>query len=73
MFIMALVLWRCLPRYKQHTGLNYGQLLGSIFALFIHTPRTAYPRFTRGIIIRQFQCAMDINGLPAGRATIRLL
>ncbi|AYX15488.1 MFS transporter [Yersinia pseudotuberculosis] len=38
MFIMALVLWRCLPRYKQHTGLNYGQLLGSIFALFIHTP-----------------------------------
>ncbi len=38
MFIMALVLWRCLPRYKQHTSLNYGQLLGSIFALFIHTP-----------------------------------
>ncbi len=38
MIIMALILWRYLPRYKQHSGLNYGQLLGSIFSLFIRTP-----------------------------------
>ncbi|EPI9085974.1 MFS transporter [Yersinia enterocolitica] len=38
MIIMALILWCYLPRYKQHSGLNYGQLLGSIFSLFIRTP-----------------------------------
>lgn len=38
MIFMALTLWRYLPRYKQHTGLNYGQLLSSIFSLFIRTP-----------------------------------
>jgi len=38
MLIMALVLWRRLPKHKQHTDLNYGQLLKSIFSLFFHTP-----------------------------------
>jgi len=38
MLIMALVLWRRLQKHKQHTDLNYGQLLKSIFSLFFHTP-----------------------------------
>ncbi|ATA20908.1 MFS transporter [Gibbsiella quercinecans] len=38
MILMALLLWRALPRYKQHTGLNYLQLLKSIFTLFSGTP-----------------------------------
>jgi len=38
MLAMALILWRRLPIHKQHTGLNYPQLLKSIFSLFIHTP-----------------------------------
>ncbi|QCR37007.1 MFS transporter [Nissabacter sp. SGAir0207] len=38
MFIMAGVLWRVLPRYKQHSDLNYAQLLGSIFTLFLRNP-----------------------------------
>lgn len=38
MLVMALVLWRCLPRHQQHNTMNYGQLLKSIFTLFIHTP-----------------------------------
>ncbi|KAB8310403.1 MULTISPECIES: MFS transporter [Rahnella] len=38
MIIMALVLWRKLPKHQQHTDLNYPQLLKSIFTLFIHTP-----------------------------------
>ncbi|RLM09599.1 transporter [Gibbsiella quercinecans] len=38
MTLMALLLWRALPRYKQHTGLNYLQLLKSIFTLFSGTP-----------------------------------
>ncbi|EFE95946.1 MFS transporter [Serratia odorifera] len=38
MIAMALILWRALPRYKQHSGLNYPQLLKSIFSLFGGTP-----------------------------------
>lgn len=38
MILMALILWRALPRYKQHSGLNYAQLLKSVFILFINTP-----------------------------------
>ncbi|CAI1157560.1 Inner membrane transport protein ynfM [Serratia ficaria] len=38
MILMALILWRALPRYKQHSGLNYPQLLKSIFTLFCGTP-----------------------------------
>ena len=38
MILMALILWRALPRYKQHSGLNYPQLLASIFSLFCRTP-----------------------------------
>ena len=38
MLLMALILWRALPRYKQHSGLNYPQLLKSIFTLFSRTP-----------------------------------
>lgn len=38
MIVMALVLWRKLPKHQQHTDLNYPQLLKSIFTLFIHTP-----------------------------------
>jgi len=38
MLIMAVVLWRRLPTHKQHTDLNYGQLLKSIFSLFFKTP-----------------------------------
>lgn len=34
MVVMALVLWRALPRYKHASGLNYPQLLGSVFSLF---------------------------------------
>ncbi|CAM3984019.1 MFS transporter [Rahnella victoriana] len=38
MIVMALVLWRKLPKHHQKTDLNYPQLLKSIFTLFIHTP-----------------------------------
>lgn len=38
MILMALLLWRALPRYKLHSGLNYPQLLKSIFSLFCFTP-----------------------------------
>lgn len=38
MSIMALVLWRCLPRYQQKADLNYGQLLASICRLFASHP-----------------------------------
>lgn len=38
MVMMALALWRWLPRYKQSIPLNYGQLLGSIFTLFAQHP-----------------------------------
>lgn len=34
MVIMAMALWRGLPKVKQDTHLNYPQLLGSIFSLF---------------------------------------
>ncbi|HDR2755014.1 MULTISPECIES: MFS transporter [Enterobacter] len=34
MVIMALALWRGLPKVKQENHLNYPQLLGSVFALF---------------------------------------
>jgi len=34
MILMALALWRYLPRYKQRVALNYPQLLRSIFTLF---------------------------------------
>ncbi|EQC01816.1 MFS transporter [Photorhabdus temperata] len=36
--ILSLTLWRCLPRYKQVTTLNYCQLLGSIAKLVATTP-----------------------------------
>ncbi|MGP7973963.1 MFS transporter [Proteus mirabilis] len=36
--ILAITLWRCLPTYKSQTNLNYFQLLGSIFKLFVTTP-----------------------------------
>ncbi|ATF91295.1 MFS transporter [Cedecea neteri] len=35
MALMALALWRGLPQVKQDSHLNYPQLLGSIFSLFI--------------------------------------
>jgi hypothetical protein len=34
MVIMALALWRGLPKVKQENHLNYPQLLGSVFTLF---------------------------------------
>jgi predicted MFS family arabinose efflux permease len=36
MALMAVALWRGLPRVKEHNTLNYGQLLASIFSLFAH-------------------------------------
>ncbi|WP_225085580.1 MFS transporter [Pectobacterium colocasium] len=38
MVIMALILWRALPRIPQQSTLNYPQLLISIFRLFSNTP-----------------------------------
>lgn len=38
MVLMALALWRFLPRYKQSVPLNYGQLLNTIFSLYAHSP-----------------------------------
>ena len=38
MVLMALALWRFLPRYKQSIPLNYPQLLGSIFRLYAENP-----------------------------------
>ncbi|WP_455821011.1 MFS transporter [Pseudomonas cerasi] len=38
MVMMALALWRWLPRSKPSTPLNYGQLLRSIFILFAQHP-----------------------------------
>ncbi|WP_369788923.1 MFS transporter [Rouxiella sp. WC2420] len=38
MVLMALVMWRVLPRHKQETHLNYLQLMKSIFTLFFSTP-----------------------------------
>lgn len=34
MILMALILWRVLPQYKQHSGLKYSHLLVSIITLF---------------------------------------
>jgi predicted MFS family arabinose efflux permease len=34
MTVMAVVLWRALPRYKQANGLHYPQLLASVVSLF---------------------------------------
>ncbi|MBA7942428.1 MFS transporter [Citrobacter sp. RHBSTW-00271] len=36
MTLMAIALWRGLPKMKSETHLNYPQLLGSVFSLFIH-------------------------------------
>ncbi|EGT0667315.1 MFS transporter [Citrobacter werkmanii] len=36
MALMAIALWRGLPKMKSDTQLNYPQLLGSVFSLFIH-------------------------------------
>ena len=36
MVVMALALWRGLPKVKSETHLNYPQLLGSVFSLFTH-------------------------------------
>ncbi len=36
MVVMALALWRGLPKVKSETHLNYLQLLGSVFSLFTH-------------------------------------
>lgn len=38
MILMALALWRGLPRIKLENHLNYPQLLGSVFSLFIRYP-----------------------------------
>ncbi|MCL2891502.1 MFS transporter [Brenneria tiliae] len=38
MVIMALILWRALPRLQQQNRLNYPQLLASIFHLFSSSP-----------------------------------
>lgn len=38
MLLMALTLWRVLPRYQQSVSLSYGQLLKSIFSLYATTP-----------------------------------
>ena len=38
MVVMALALWRGLPKVKSETHLNYLQLLSSVFGLFIKTP-----------------------------------
>lgn len=38
MVLMALDLWRGLPRYKQSVPLHYGQLLGSVFSLYAGHP-----------------------------------
>ncbi len=38
MVLMALALWRGLPKVKTETHLNYPQLLSSVFGLFIKTP-----------------------------------
>ncbi|GLR10374.1 MFS transporter [Mixta theicola] len=37
MVLMALALWRGLPRYRQTVALSYPQLLGSIFRLYAQT------------------------------------
>lgn len=36
MILMAAALWRGLPQMKSESHLNYPQLLGSVFSLFIH-------------------------------------
>lgn len=36
MALMAIALWRGLPKMKSETHLNYPQLLGSVFSLFAH-------------------------------------
>ena len=36
MALMAIALWRGLPKMKSETHLNYPQLLGSVFSLFIY-------------------------------------
>lgn len=38
MVLMALALWRGLPKVKSETHLNYPQLLSSVFSLFIKNP-----------------------------------
>jgi predicted MFS family arabinose efflux permease len=66
MILMALILWRALPRYKQHSGLNYPQLLKSIFTLFCGSHAAANPCSARCAVLCQLQRALDLNGLPVG-------
>lgn len=48
MFIMALVLWRCLPRYKQHTGLNLWSVCSVQFSPCLFTPPYCVPALYSG-------------------------
>lgn len=63
MALMALALWRGLPQMKSETHLNYPQLLGSVFSMFISDKILR----TRALLelpdLCQLQHSLDLNGL----------
>lgn len=64
--ILAITLWRCLPTYKSQTDLNYVQLLGSIFKLFVTTPVLRTRSLIGALIFAHFGLLWNIDGLFAG-------
>lgn len=54
MVLMALALWRWLPRLKQSVPLNYGQLLGSVFSLYARHPVLRTRAITGSLIFANF-------------------
>ena len=54
MVLMALALWRWLPRLKQSVPLNYGQLMGSVFSLYARHPVLRTRAITGSLIFANF-------------------
>lgn len=52
--LLAIILWRCLPTYKNESNLNYFQLIGSIFKLFKTTPVLRTRSLIGGLIFAHF-------------------
>lgn len=69
MALMALALWRGLPQMKSETHLNYPQLLGSVFSMFISDKILRTRAFAGLPDLCQLQHSLDLNGLFACRST----
>ncbi len=69
MALMALALWRGLPQMKSETHLNYPQLLGSVFSMFISDKILRTRALLGCLTFANFQHSLDLNGLFACRST----